>query len=193
MVTHFITALDGVITGQHCGDINADFSGTPYHGHERIIIPQGVMVLHGDRYNFYDDDWKRKPNIQLIEEELMPMPEGYVREGDELRPMTAEERIIAGIDPPQPSYKVEGGEIVEMTLSEQLEMGQITQADIDQKTIDANKKELNRRLAELQTPEALAQAEIDENYAAWRKARLIALLAVKQQSRWPYVVDWPEE
>jgi len=44
----------------------------------------------------------------------------------------------------------------------------------------------------LQTPEALAMAELDDNYAAERKAKLAALLAVKQQAGWPETVAWPE-
>jgi hypothetical protein len=36
-------------------------------------------------------------------------------------------------------------------------------------------------------------AEIDEDYAAERRAQLAALLAVKQQPGWPVTVDWPEE
>lgn len=51
--------------------------------------------------------------------------------------------------------------------------------------------ELRRRLGELQTPEALARAETSEDYAAERKAKLAALLAVKQQPGWPVTVEWP--
>jgi hypothetical protein len=54
-------------------------------------------------------------------------------------------------------------------------------------------KELGRRLAELNTEEAKAMAEIDGDYAAERKAKLLALLAVKQQPGWPLNVEWPEE
>ena len=192
MVTHFITTLNGVISGQHCGDINADFFSTPYYGHDRIVIPPNVSVREFDKVEFYDEDWKRKPVLQLIDESLIPMPEGYVQEGDKLRLMTREERIIAGLDEPQPGYKVENGEIVPMTIEERLESGQITQEDYEQHLTSKNTNELHRRLAELQTPEALAQAEVDENYAAERRAKLAALLAVKQQPGWPVSVEWGE-
>jgi len=87
-----------------------------------------------------------------------------------------EERIIAGELPAPEGYVVQDGKLVNVAQYEQ-------QAQA----------ELNRRLAELQTPEALAQAEIDEDYAAERKAKLAALLAVKQQEGWPVTVEWPEE
>ena len=192
MVTHFITTLNGVISGQHCGDINADFFSTPYYGHDRIVIPPNVSVREFDKVEFYDEDWKRKPVLQLIDESLIPMPEGYVQEGDELRPMTREERILAGLDEPQPGYKVENGEIVPMTIEERLEAGQLTQEEYERRISANNFAELQRRFAELQTPEALAQAEVDENYAAERRAKLAALLAVKQQPGWPVSVEWGE-
>jgi hypothetical protein len=192
MTVDFITLQAGIITGQHCGDFDADFSGTFYHGHERMAIPPKIMVRNGDSINFYYEDWNRKTDMQLIEEGLLPTPEGFVREGDELRPMTAEERVIAGLDDPQPGCKVEGGQIVAMTLLERLGAGQITQDEYNEHTASGNKFELNRLLAELQTPEALAQAEVDEDYAIVRRAKLAALLAVKQQSGWPVTAEWPE-
>jgi hypothetical protein len=105
--------------------------------------------------------------------------------------MTKEERVIAGLDEPQPGYKVEGEEIVPMAIEERLEAGQITQEEYEQRMAAENNAELQRRLAELQTPEALAQAEVDEEYAAERKTQLAALLAVKQQEGWPLAVVWP--
>ena len=247
MSVNFITLSNGVITGQHFGDIDADLFNTPYYGHERLQIPPTVRVREYDKLAFYDDDWARKSNIQLIDEGLIPMPEGYVREGDELRKMTGEERILAGLDAPQPGtkivdgkivpmtqmerieagleempkgfkygpngevipmtqierinagidtlpkgMKIVGNELMPMTLDEQLKAGQITQEEIDRFITAQNEAELNRRLAELQAPEVLAQAEIDDEYAAERKTKLIALLAVKKQPGWPLVVVWPE-
>ena len=192
MAESFITVLNGVITGKHHGDINAELYGTPYYGHEKIAVPFGAQVSTLEPVTFYTEGWERKTDCQLIEEGLIPMPEGYVREGGSLRPMTREERVLAGLDGPQPGYKVEGGEITPMTLDERLDAGQITQEEYERRLSAENNAELQRRLAELQTPEALAQAEIDVEYAAERKAKLAALLAVKQQPGWPVTVEWPE-
>ena len=193
MAVNFITTLNGVITGKHHGDIYADFYGSPYYGHERIEIPPDAEACPLELLNYYDKNWRRKSDINLIDEGLIPMPEGYVREGNELRPMTAEERVISGLDEPQPGFKVKGGEIVAMTLSEQLAAKQITQEDYEKRMAAENAAELQRRIAELQTPEAHAQAEIDDEYAAERKAHLAALLAVKKQKSWPLEVKWPKE
>jgi len=190
---YFITVLNDVITGLHAGDIGADFYGTPYYGHNRIEVPRidGIRVF--DSIHYYTHDWKRKTDYQLIDGGLISMPEGYVREGDALRRMTKEERIIAGLDEPQPGFKVKNDEIVPMTLLERLEAEQISQDEYNDRITSENENELQRRLAELQTPEALAQAEIDEEFAAKRKKQLVALLAVKQQAGWPIDVKWPAD
>jgi len=219
MVVDFITVLNGVITGQHCGDLNADFFDTPYYGHERIVIPGGISVSNYDKLEFYDENWNRKSKTRLIDEGIIPMPEGYVREGDELRRMTPEERIISGLDEPpsgakvvdgriifmtqverikagleelQPGFRIEGDTIIQMTMKEQLTAGQITQAEYDRRISADNTAELERRLSELQTPVALARAEVDSAFAADRKTKLTALLAVEEQPGWPLNAKWPE-
>ena len=136
--------------------------------------------------------WKRKPDLQLIDESLLPMPAGYVREADKLRRMSAEERVIAGLEEPPQGYKLVDGQILPMSLLEQVKAGLITQTEYEQYIASENTTELLRRLAELQTPEATAQAEVDENFAAERKTKLAALLAVKKQKDWPLDVEWPE-
>jgi len=191
MAESFITVLNGVITGKHHGDINAELYGTSYYGHEKVTVPFEAEVTPMELVTFYTPDWTRKSDCRLIAEGLIPMPAGYVREGDELRPMTREERVVAGLDGPQPGFKVEGGEIIPMTLDEQLEAGRVTRKEYEQRMAAGNGAELNRRLAELQTPEALARAEVDGEYAAERKAKLTALLAVKKQPGWPVAVEWP--
>ena len=193
MAESFITVLNGVITGKHHGDIHADLYGTPYYGHEKIEVPLEAAVAPLEPVEFYTPGWTRKPDCCLIDEGLIPMPGGYAREGDELRPMTREERVAAGLDDPPPGYKIAGGKIAPMTPAERLEAGQITQGEYEQRVAAENTAELQRRLAELQTPEVLAQAEIDGEYALERRARLAALLAVKQQPGWPLAAEWPEE
>jgi hypothetical protein len=192
MAESFITVLNGVITGKHHGDINAELYGTPYYGHEKTEVPFDAEVTPLEPTGFYTPVWKRKPDCRLIDEGLLPMPKGYVREGGELRPMSPEERVVAGLDGPPPGYKVVEGGIVPMSLREQAEAGQIAQEDYESRVSAENAAELQRRLAGLQTPEALAQAEIDKEHAAKRKTELAALLAVKKQPGWPLTVKWPE-
>jgi len=45
-------------------------------------------------------------------------------------------------------------------------------------------------LAKLTAPEAIARAELDEEYASERREKMRGLLAVDQQPGYPYNVDW---
>ena len=192
MAIHFITVLNGVITGNHHGDINADFFGTQYYGHERVEVPGEAEIYPFDKTEYYTKDWKRKTETQLIDEGLLPMPQGYIREGDELRRMTTGERVIAGLDDPQPGYKISNGQLVEMTMPEKVKAGIVSQEEYEQHISAENIAEWKRRLADLQTPEITAREKVDENFAAENKAKLIALLAVENQKGWPFEVKWPK-
>ncbi|MCL2382494.1 MAG: hypothetical protein FWC64_13060 [Treponema sp.] len=192
MAEAFITVLNEVITGKHHGDIDANFWGTPFFGHEKKEVPFEALanITPMEPLEFYTADWQRKSDAQLVTEGLLPIPPGHVIDGGILRPMTEVEQFEAGLIE-RPGVRVVDGEFVPMSLREQLDAGQITQADYDQRVAADNIEELQRRLAELQTPEALAQAEVDEVFAAERKAKLAALLAVKKQPGWPAEALWP--
>ena len=86
-----------------------------------------------------------------------------------------EERILRGeIEPPEGQAVIDG-KIVSLAALER-----------------EAQAELDKRLAALNAEEAKARAEIDEDYAAGRRAKLAALLAVKEQEGWPGEVEWPE-
>jgi len=190
-VKFFITVLNGVITGKHGGNIDEDFFGTEYYAHEKIEIPNEAEIRPFDLLTYYDKAWKRKSNAQLIKEKILPMPKGYKWQGDELCGMSKDERIIEGLEPPEQGFKLEKGKVVEMTMKEKVTAGLITQEQFNEQLSDYNNNELQNRLIALQTPEAMAQSEIDEEYAMERIKKLKALLAVKEQKNWPLEVVWP--
>jgi hypothetical protein len=193
-VKSFLTVKNNVITGVHDGDMEADFFHTNYYGHDFIELPEGSgLPMQGDTLDFYDANWQRKTDGRLIDEGVIKMPPGYTREGETLRPMTKEEKIIAGIDLPLAGTKVSDGQIVNLTLDELHDVGLVS--DDEYRAVKKNEvqSELNRRLGELNTDEAKAMAEIDDDYAAKRKEKIKALLAVKNQQGWPLAVEWPED
>ena len=193
MTKTFATVLNGVITGIHHGDPAAELWGTPFFAHERVEVPfaalDGITPLEPTA--FYGTDWRRRPDAELMGAGLLPVPRGHVVEAGSLRAMTEVERVATGLDE-KPGWKIERGELVQMTPAERLEAGQITRAQYDADVASRAETELSRRLAELQTPEALARAEVDSGYAASRKTALSALLRTKEQAGWPEEVEWPE-
>jgi hypothetical protein len=108
-------------------------------------------------------------------------------------PMAREERVIAGLGAPEPGFKAEGGKITAISLSEKVAAGIVTEEEYAAAVSTEAEAELNRRLVPLNTEEAKAMAEVDPEFAAGRKSKLLALLRVKQQAGWPLNVEWPEE
>jgi hypothetical protein len=190
---NFITTKNGIVTGVHCGDLPRDnFFGTQYYGHEIIEVPKGVEIQTGDSVEFYGEEWKRKTDLQLINAGLIQMPEDYVIENNNLRKLTDTELIIAGKKDPPQGKKVEDGKIVNMSLEEKRDSEIINEEQYREIKTAIAEGELNSRLAELNSEESKARAEIDEEYATKRKAKLTALLAVKQQENWPLDPVWPD-
>ncbi|GHV20765.1 hypothetical protein FACS189494_05160 [Spirochaetia bacterium] len=180
------------ITGIINGKIDTDLFGTPFYGDARMSVPEDATIMIGDKLSFYHD-WVRKTDRLLVDEGQIRQPRGYTFEGDTLRQMNNEERKIAGLDPLDAGTKIEDGKIVSMSLDERHDAGIVSDADyLETVTAEVN-GELNRRIAALNTEEIKAQAEIDGEYAAVRKTKLAALLAVKKQEGWPLDVEWPEE
>ena len=84
----YITIKDGIITGHYCGQ----------------SLPVGVVEVKdfagvvGDRVDYYNHDWTRKTEVELVKEGLQPMKDGYKwNEGQTgFVEMTQVEKIQAG-------------------------------------------------------------------------------------------------
>jgi hypothetical protein len=193
MAARFITVLNGVVTGVHHGDINALFADPLMNTHERLPVGESAEVRPLDKVDFYTPDWKRKTDAELVAEGLVKAPSGLKLNAEgAFEPMTREERVIAGLDAPEPGCKVSGGMIVAMSLSEKVAAGIISEEEYSASMAAEAEAEFCRRLALLNTEEAKAMAELDPEYAAARKAEILALLGVKKQPGWPLNVVWPE-
>jgi len=118
--------------------------------------------------------------VERIEAALELLPTGYKIENDQIIPLTQIERIKSGLDELPIGCKIDNDQIIEMTQNEKLEAGIITQEEIDAEIAERNLEELRFKLSELQTPEALALAEIDEEYATMRKIKIKTLLDIKK-------------
>ncbi|MCL2233094.1 MAG: hypothetical protein FWB99_08465 [Treponema sp.] len=193
MATAFITVHNGIINGTHHGDIDAVFCDPCYEDCKRIEVPYEALgsIFPGDPLPFYTPEWNRRPVAELVREGLLELPQGYILDGEALRPMTEVELFEAGLLE-RPGYKVKDGKLMSMTPQEQLDAGQITAEEYNARISAENTAELERRLADFQPPVILARAEIDPAFAAERKTKLSALLAVMEQPGWPVKAEWPQ-
>lgn len=111
----WITIDNGIVTGHFVGD---KFPETG--SFIEVVDFNGITGLP---VNFYDKNWKIKPKEQLVEEGVIPIPEGMKLENGVLVSMTDIERIKAGIDKLPKGYKIENDKIVPMTQFERIEAG----------------------------------------------------------------------
>jgi len=192
MATAFLTIHGGIINGAHHGDIGAVFCDPCHEDCERVEVPFEALgnVVPGEPAEWYTPEWERRPNAELVRAGAIGLPVGHVLDGDDLRPMTEVELHEAGIKVRE-GMKVVDGEFVAMPPKEQLAAGQITEEGFATLMLESAEAELQSRLAALQTPESLARAELDGDYALERREKLEALLAVRDQPGWPLDTRWP--
>lgn len=182
-VTYFITVLDGVITGSHCGNLNVDFTNTEFHGHERIAVPPNTQVVVSDKVTYYDKNWQRRPDSQLVAEGLMPMPVGHkLVDGELMLKMPASE-VIAGVDGFKnlvADYKIEANGVLPETLNED---NTIRNRALE--TVDAE-------LTRLVSPRYIAHGQLDAEFESRRLQSIREWLDVENQPSFPAEIDWPE-
>ena len=119
----YITVENQVITGHYASD----------------SIPEGAIPVTdfngivGEQVSYYNPDWTRKSDIELMLTGLMAIPDGYKinEEKTALQEMTEDEKIIAGIKDLPQGQKIEDGKILPMTDEEKLSAGQLTQEEYD--------------------------------------------------------------
>ena len=101
----------------------------------------------GEPLSFYNDDYTRKSNVELMVAGLIDIPQGYeIKEGklEEIKIETQEpEKVEEEKEELPPQFKKENGEIVPKTMEEMLADGTITQDDYNEYLVMNYKQYLN--------------------------------------------------
>ena len=121
----YIEIKDNIIIGRYCGDMPKQKDPTIEY---RII--ENCAANIGDDIRMYTDlqAGTKKPLRQLVEEGLVPVPEGKKlnEAGTDFVDMTEAEKVTAGLIQLKPDEKIEGDYIVKKTEKEQYEAGPIS-------------------------------------------------------------------
>ncbi len=111
MLYYAITVANGIITGRHesAQPIAPEtFAASRiFAEHDVFDVPEDADIIDGLPLASYNDDWTLKPLSQRVAEGLVTVDAGYVLDGEEIRPMTAQERIDAGLDTPPVEQKTD--------------------------------------------------------------------------------------
>ncbi len=100
---------------------------------ENEVIVNDWNGTVGEPLTFYNDDYTRKSDIELMEAGLINIPQGYEikeRKLEEIKIEIQEPEKVEEELPPQ--FKKENGEIVPKTMEEMLADGTITQNDYNE-------------------------------------------------------------
>ncbi len=101
-----VTTDRGRITGVHESSFpitSGTFAESPLLAGQEVIPVddvQRIRIEEGRYIDEYTEDWILKPLQQRVDEGIIVVPEGYVIDGEEIRAMTLQERIDAGLAEP---------------------------------------------------------------------------------------------
>lgn len=172
--------------------VEAIFCGTAEKG--SITLPANHQIRVGEPLTFYNEDYTRKSEIQLIQEGLIELPQRYKISNDKLVEMTYDEKIIAGLEQLPRSMKIVGDKILPMTEEERLQ----TMTEEEKASYHRQKRDtlLNAELWKLQRHEQEKALEIQTTLSEQEYLALLqyiqALRELPQQEGFPNTVVYPE-
>lgn len=120
----YITIENQIITGHYASD----------------SIPEGAIPVTdfkgivGEPVSYYNPDWTRKSDIELMLSGLMTIPNGYKLTNTGLIEMSLKEKIDAGLETIPTGKKLDENEtaFVDMSDDEKMEAGILSQEEYDQ-------------------------------------------------------------
>lgn len=98
-------------------------------------VPVNAIVVEnwrgsvGEPVDFYDENWQRKSEFELMKECLVEVPKGFKwnKSKTALEEMSQIEKIEAGLEKLQENQIIENGEIRELTNSEMFKKGLLSE------------------------------------------------------------------
>ena len=109
-MAEYMVLKNNVIEAIYCGEVK--------NNKNIIILPENHQVRVGENIAFYNDDWSRKSDVELIQLGLINLPTGYKIDNNNIIEMTYEEKIIAGIELLPTNMKIENGKVLPKSENE---------------------------------------------------------------------------
>ena len=180
----YMIVKDNIVTGIFCGEGKDD---------NAILLPDTHEVREGESLEFYNDDFTRKSEVELIKLGLSTLPVGYKLNNDQIVEMTFDERIIAGLDPLPNYLKIVDGRLVEKTEDEMwLEKTPDEKASIIRQKRGSLLNEVDTLLLKYQEQVELGIVSENKNYYTALLQYKQALRDIPEQKAFPENVEYPE-
>lgn len=184
-MAEFMTVENNIVKGIFCGNVEEG----------SITLPANHEVRVGEPLTFYNDDYTRKSDIELMQEKLIEIPQGYKIENDTLVEMTQDEKIIAGIEQLPKYMKILDNKVIPMTEEEKFN----TMTEDEKASYHRQKRDtlLNAELWKLERHSQEKALGIKTSLTDKQYTELLqyiqALRELPQQPNFPNDVVYPEK
>ena len=158
-----------------------------------IILPENHEVRVGENIAFYNDNWSRKSDMELMALGFIDIPLGFKIENNMLIEMTYEEQVIAGIEKMPANMKVENGKLIQKSQDEIF-----NEMTLEQKEIFIRSKrdnlinEADILLIKYQEQVELGIITANETYRLGLLQYKQALRDIPEQKAFPENVEYPK-
>lgn len=109
-MAEYMTINNNIIEAIYCGNVEEN--------ENIIILPENHEVRAGENIAFYNNDWSRKSDIELMQLGLIDIPTGFKLENNMLIEMTYDEKVIAGIEEMPANMKMVDGKLTQKSQDE---------------------------------------------------------------------------
>lgn len=184
-MAEYMIVKDSIIEAVYCGDIGDN--------ENYISLPDNHEVRVGENIAFYNDDWKRKSEVELISQGLIEMPAGFKIENNKLIEMSYDEKIIIGLEQLPANMKIVDGQIVPKTAEEIFsEKNEEEKAAYIRMQRDSLINEADTILLKYQEQVELGITVQDDTYKLALLQYKENLRNIPEQKGFPENVVWPE-
>ena len=184
-MAEYMVINNNIIEAVYCGDVESN--------ENTIILPENHQVRVGENISFYNDNWSRKSDVELMQLGLIDIPAGFKLENNMLVEMTYIEKVIAGIEEMPANMKIEEGKLLQKSQEELF-----NEMTLEQKEIFIRSKRDNL-INEADILLLKYQEQVELGIVSENKNYYIALLQYKQalrdipeQKAFPENVEYPE-
>lgn len=173
--------------------IEAIYCGKADEKENVIILPKNHEVRVGENISFYNNDWSRKSDVELMQLGLIDIPVGFKLENNILIEMTYIEKVIAGIKEMPANMKIEEGKLLQKSQEELFnEMTLEQKENFIRSKRDALINEADILLIKYQEQVELGVINVDDDYRLALLQYKEDLRNVPEQAGFPENVIWSE-
>lgn len=184
-MAEYMIINNNIIEAIYCGDVEEN--------ENVIILPKNHEVRAGENIAFYNDNWSRKTDVELMQLGLIDIPVGFKLENNMLVETAYDEKVVAGIEEMPANMKIENGKLTQKSQDEIFnEMTFEEKENFIRSKRDALINEADILLIKYQEQIELGIISANDTYRVELLQYKQALRDIPKQKAFPDNVEYPE-